>query len=348
MAIDLLFLVTGLIIGSIFTWLIARYKFLSLSQIDVAAFQELDKQKAMLQQQLEDAKVNFDKTSSDLSENRNNSVLLEKEAVKWKTNYENLEQKLKEQKAELEQLHTQMKDQFNLIATEIVFKNSQRIQEEHREKLGDILAPLKDKIEKFENQVRTTNEERIKEHHSMKEQLIQLQTLNKSIGDEAKNLVSALKGQTKTQGNWGEMILEKVLERSGLAKGREYFVQSSMTNEEGRRLQPDVVISLPEGRSIVIDAKVSLIAYERYSSIEESTLREQAMKEHIGSIKKHVKELSSKNYQNLYQINTLDFVLLFVPIEPAFALAVENDPELFNDAFDKNIVIVTTSTLLAT
>jgi DNA recombination protein RmuC len=348
MAMDLLFLVTGLIIGSIFTWLIARYKFLSLSQIDVAAFQELDKQKAMLQQQLEDAKVNFDKTSSDLSENRNNSVLLEKEAVKWKTNYDNLEQKLKEQKVELEQLHMQMKDQFNLIATEIVFKNSQRIQEEHREKLGDILAPLKDKIEKFENQVRTTNEERIKEHHSMKEQLTQLQTLNKSIGDEAKNLVSALKGQTKTQGNWGEMILEKVLERSGLAKGREYFVQSSMTNEEGRRLQPDVVISLPEGRSIVIDAKVSLIAYERYSSIEEITLREQALKEHIGSIKKHVKDLSSKNYQNLYQINTLDFVLLFVPIEPAFALAVENDPELFNDAFDKNIVIVTTSTLLAT
>ena len=196
--------------------------------------------------------------------------------------------------------------------------------------------------------MKQTHEERIREHQSLKEQLSQLQTLNKSIGDEARNLVTALKGQTKTQGNWGEMILEKVLERSGLVKGREYHIQSSMTTEDGRRLQPDVIINLPENRNLVVDSKLSLIAYERYSSSEDTALREQGLKDHISSIRKHIKDLSGKSYQNLYQINTLDFVLLFIPIEPAFALAVEHDPELFNEAFDRNIVLVTTSTLLAT
>jgi DNA recombination protein RmuC len=175
-----------------------------------------------------------------------------------------------------------------------------------------------------------------------------LHKANISIGEEAKNLTAALKGQVKTQGNWGEMILETVLEKSGLVKGREYFVQASMTTEDGRRLQPDVVINLPESRNLVIDSKVSLIAYERFFSESDEQLKEQHIKDHISSIRKHIKDLSSKNYQNLYKLHTLDFVMLFIPVEPAFIAAVDKDPELFNEAFQSNIVIVSTSTLLAT
>ncbi|CAN5477361.1 DNA recombination protein RmuC [soil metagenome] len=345
---ELLYLFAGILIGAVTSWLIARSQFTNQSGIDPVQFQELDKQNAVLAQQRDDAYSQIRQHETDLKALRDQSNVFIAENTKWKSAYENLDAKLKSQKQDLELLQQQMKEQFSNIASDIVFRNSQKIQEEHQVKLNDILSPLKDKIEKFESQVKTTHEERIREHQSMREQLSQLQTLNKSIGDEARNLVTALKGQSKTQGNWGEMILEKVLERSGLMKGREYSVQSSMVNEDGRRLQPDVLIHLPEGRTIVVDSKVSLIAYERYSSAEDTAQKELFLKEHISSIRKHIKDLSSKNYQHLYAINTLDFVLLFIPIEPAFSLAADNDAELFNEAFERNIVLVTTSTLLAT
>ncbi|MFZ0455576.1 MAG: DNA recombination protein RmuC, partial [Ignavibacteriaceae bacterium] len=168
------------------------------------------------------------------------------------------------------------------------------------------------------------------------------------MAKEANNLTNALKGETKTMGNWGEFILESILEKSGLVKGREYKIQENFTNEEGRRLQPDVVVNLPDNKCIIIDSKVSLLAYENYSSSESDNQRANSLKEHINSIKRHIKDLSSKNYQNIYQIKSLDFVLLFMPVEPAFSLAIQNDTQLFNEAFDKNIVIVSPSTLLAT
>ncbi|MCC7095433.1 MAG: DNA recombination protein RmuC, partial [Ignavibacteriaceae bacterium] len=163
-----------------------------------------------------------------------------------------------------------------------------------------------------------------------------------------KNLTEALKGQSKTQGNWGEFILESILEKSGLVKGREYVVQESLTSESGKRLQPDVIIKLPENKSIVVDSKVSLIGYEKYISEEDEHQKQLGLREHINSIRSHIKNLSGKNYQNLYQLESLDFVLMFMPIEPAFALAVQNDQAIFNDAFEMNIVIVSPSTLLAT
>ncbi len=168
------------------------------------------------------------------------------------------------------------------------------------------------------------------------------------MAKEASNLTNALKGETKTMGNWGEFILESILEKSGLSKGREYQIQENFTNEDGRRLQPDVIINLPDNKCIVIDSKVSLIAYEGYCSAEDLSQRPFFIKDHIASIKKHIKELGAKNYQNIYQIKSLDFVLLFMPVEPAFSLAIQNDAGLFNEAFDKNIVIVSPSTLLAT
>lgn len=345
---DLIYLFVGLILGALGTWLIAKSKYSISNSIDPKSFQELDKQNAILEQQLNDSRQIVVRSEEELKQLRGKINFLSSEKAALTSDHKSLQERMAEHKSELDALQLQMKEQFQNIAADIVFKNSQRIQEEHKDKLNDILTPLRDKIEKFETQVKYTHEERIREHQSMKEQLSQLQTLNKSIGDEARNLVTALKGQTKTQGNWGEMILEKVLERSGLVKGREYHVQSSMQSEDGRRLQPDVIINLPENRNLVVDSKVSLIAYERYSSADDPQLREHSLKEHILSIRKHIKDLSGKNYQNLYAINTLDFVLLFIPIEPAFALAVEHDAELFNEAFERNIVIVTTSTLLAT
>lgn len=344
---ELVYLLVGLCIGAIASWLVAKSIF-KKSELPSPELIELDKRNGIQLQQIDDLKLQLQSQKQDHQTTLDENSFLNADVAKWKANYEALDTRFKEERVALELLQQQMRENFANIANEIVVRNSQRIQDEQKVKLDDILAPFKEKIEKFESQVKVNHEERIREHQSMKEQLAMLQTMNKSIGDEARNLVSALKGQTKTQGNWGEMILEKVLERSGLMKGREYVVQASMSGDDGRRLQPDVVINLPESRNIIIDSKVSLIAYERYSSAETDEQRLVFLKEHISSIRKHIKDLSSKNYQNLYEINSLDFVLLFIPIEPAFSIAVENDAELFNEAFERNIVVVSTSTLLAT
>lgn len=345
---EYIFLITGIIIGLLAGYLFAKSKFSQPAGIDAATFNQLDKEKGILQQQLQTLQQQNDQLKEEAKKQLSEVIRINSELTQWKTEHKNLEEKLSGQKKEMEELHVQFKQQFENIANKIVHDNSQRIQQQHKEKLDDILNPLKEKIEKFEGRVKETHEERIKEHQSLKEQIVQLQLLNKTIGDEARNLTSALKGQTKTQGNWGELILEKVLMRSGLTRGREYEIQSSMTNEDGRRMQPDVVINLPDNKHLVVDSKVSLIAYERFYNTEDETERALFLKEHLNSLRRHVKDLGAKNYQQLYQLNTLDFVLLFIPVEPAFALAVENDQELFNDAFEKNIVIVTTSTLLAT
>jgi DNA recombination protein RmuC len=181
----------------------------------------------------------------------------------------------------------------------------------------------------------------------LREQLINLKELNQQITKEAGNLTKALKGDTKAQGNWGEYILESILEKSGLVKGREYFMQESLTTEDGKRLQPDVVIKLPDNKNLIIDSKVSLIAYDRFVNAEEDE-KQLHLKQHIQSLRQHIKGLSEKNYQKLYSIGSLDFVLLFVPIEPAFSTAAQHDREIFSDAFEKNIVIVSPSTLIAT
>jgi DNA recombination protein RmuC len=345
---ELLYLIVGVVIGTVLSYLFLKMRSKEELSSASAITMSAEKETAVLLQQVDDVRSQLLKAEQITKSLQSELMAANASKVKSETVAQAMETRLTEHRNEMELIRVQMKEQFSTIASDIVLKNAQRIQEEHKSKLDDILSPLKDKIEKFESQVRTSHEERIKENQSLKEQLSQLQTMNKSIGDEARNLVSALKGQAKTQGNWGEMILEKILERSGLVKGREYFVQTSLHAEDGKRFQPDVIISLPEGRSIVVDAKVSLIAYERYANEEGEIDKALALKEHLASVRKHIKDLSGKNYQSLHGINTLDFVLLFIPVEPAFALAIEQDHELFNEAFEKNIVLVTTSTLLAT
>jgi DNA recombination protein RmuC len=210
------------------------------------------------------------------------------------------------------------------------------------------LLPLQDKIQLFEKKVEDTHKESIDYHAALRQQILGLSEMNAQMSKETMNLTKALKGDSKMQGNWGELVLERVLEKSGLEKDREYYVQQSHTNEEGQRVFPDVVINLPDGKKMIVDSKVSLTAYEKFSNEEDEIIRKSYLKEHVNSIKRHVDQLGEKNYHDLYQIESPDFVLLFIPLEPAFAIALNEDTTLYNKAFEKNIVIVTPSTLLAT
>ena len=284
----------------------------------------------------------------DLKNEREKSEKLNSENSFLKSDYANLQTKLIEQKSEVEKLQEKFTKEFENLANKIFEEKGNKFSEQNKEKLSEILNPLKEKISDFEKKVEETNKESIKGHASLKEQLQMLKEMNQQVTQEAKNLTTALKGQSKTQGNWGEFILESILEKSGLVKGREYVVQESLTAESGKRFQPDVIINLPENKSIIIDSKVSLIGYEKFVSSEDENEKQLGLREHINSIRSHIKNLSGKNYQNLYQLESLDFVLMFMPIEPAFAYAVQSDPSLFSDAFEQNIVIVSPSTLLAT
>src|SRR5690606_15759581 len=227
-------------------------------------------------------------------------------------------------------------------------EKTQKFTEQNKENIKNILTPLQEKIQLFEKKVEDTHKESIDYHAALRQQILGLRDMNEQMSRETLNLTRALKGDTKMQGNWGELILERVLEKSGLEKGREYYVQQSHVTEEGNRIQPDVVINLPDGKKMIVDSKVSLVAYERYINEEDDVLKAAHLKEHCNSIRRHVDQLSDKNYHDLYKIESPDFVLLFIPMEPAFACALNEDASLYNKAFERNIVIVTPSTLLAT
>jgi DNA recombination protein RmuC len=331
---EIIYLIFGLLIGAVVAWLIASSKFKG----DAGRVEERSKI------------LEADKSSlqSELKTEREKSEKLNSEYSSLKSDYSNLQTKLSEQKAEIEELQQKFTKEFENLANRIFDDKTKRFSEQSKTNLAEILNPLKERITEFQSKVEETNKESIKGNASLREQLSMLKDMNQQITQEAKNLTEALKGQSKTQGNWGEFILESILEKSGLVKGREYVVQESLTSESGKRFQPDVIIKLPENKSIIIDSKVSLVGYERFVSSEDENEKQLALREHINSIRSHIKSLSSKNYQNLYQLESLDFVLMFMPIEPAFALAVQNDPSIFNDAFEMNIVIVSPSTLLAT
>jgi DNA recombination protein RmuC len=281
------------------------------------------------------------------------TIRTEKDAItiqlsKKEVDFENLWERNKEQKEEVNQLQEKFTKEFENLANKILEEKTSKFTEQNKENLKNILTPLQDKIQLFEKKVEDTHKESIDYHAALRQQILGLSEMNAQMSKETLNLTKALKGDSKMQGNWGELVLERVLEKSGLEKGREYEVQQSFTNEEGHRVFPDVVIHLPDGKKMVVDSKVTLTAYERYINEEEDDLKAQYLKEHVIAIKRHVEQLGDKNYQDLYQIESPDFVLLFIPMEPAFALALNEDTTLYNKAFEKNIVIVTPSTLLAT
>jgi DNA recombination protein RmuC len=236
--------------------------------------------------------------------------------------------------------------QFQNLANEILEEKSRRFTEQNRTNLGQLLDPLRVKITEFQAKVENVYDNEARDRTMLGEQVRQLMSLNQTLSQDAQNLTSALKGSSKTQGTWGEFVLESVLEKSGLRKGEEYDIQESRANELGSRSQPDVTIHLPEERHLVIDSKVSLVAYEQFATTEDEEERSRALKRHLDSVRGHMKSLSEKKYQDLYGLNSLDFVLMFVPIESAFMTAVSQDRALFMDGWQKNVLLVSPSTLL--
>ena len=268
--------------------------------------------------------------------------------AKKENDFDNLLDRTKEQKEEINQLQEKFSKEFENLANKILEEKTQKFTEQNKENLKNILSPLQDKILHFEKKVEDTHKESIDYHAALRQQIVSLSEMNAQMSKETINLTKALKGDSKMQGNWGELVLERVLEKSGLEKGREYEVQQVFTTEEGTRILPDVIINLPDGKKMVVDSKVSLTAYEKYVNEDDDVQQNIHLKDHVNSVKRHVEQLSDKRYQDIYQMESPDFVLLFIPIEPAFALALQEDLTLYNKAFEKNIVIVTPSTLLAT
>jgi DNA recombination protein RmuC len=296
---EFIFLLLGIVLGGLLTWLIASFYFASKMAI-------------------------------------------------YKANNENLKEKVAEKQQEISLLQEKITTEFKSIATEILEEKTKKITEQSHFSLKNILDPFGEKLSDFRKKVEETYDREAKERFSLEKEIRNLQQLNQQISKEANNLATALKGQSKIQGNWGEMILESILEKSGLEKEREYFLQKSHTTDSGKRLQPDVLISLPNQKYLIIDAKVSLNAYERFCASEENEQeRTQYLKQYLVALRQHIIELSQKNYQHLYANQSPDFVLMFLPIEPAFSLAVQHDADLLNLAFERGVVLVSATTLLA-
>ncbi len=303
--------------------------------------------KAQLQKIAEQQELNERQNSEikDLQNDKNQLIGLKSQLA---AQNESLQQLLDSQKEEIVKIQEEAKLQFENLANKILEEKTLKFTEQNQQNLKNILNPLQEKITDFEKKVENTHKESIDYHAALRQQILGLKEMNLQMSKETLNLTKALKGDSKIQGNWGELVLERVLEKSGLEKGREYEIQKSFTTEEGNRVQPDVIINLPDGKKMIVDSKVSLTAYEKYINEEDDEQKSSFLKEHVNSLKRHVEQLGSKNYQHLYQMESPDFVLLFIPIEPAFAIALNEDTQLYNKAFEKNIVIVTPSTLLAT
>jgi DNA recombination protein RmuC len=340
-----LFIILAFVIALIIGLFLGKKLFAAQSQSDKASLEEKING---LFQQIEQLKNQVNQTVQERENIRTEKEALAIQLSKKETDFENLWERNKEQKDEVEKLQEKFTKEFENLANKILEEKTTKFTEQNKENLKNILTPLQDKIQLFEKKVEDTHKESIDYHAALRQQILGLREMNEQMSKETLNLTKALKGDSKMQGNWGELILERVLEKSGLEKGREYEVQQSFTTEEGNRVFPDVVINLPDGKKMVVDSKVTLTAYERYINEEDDTVKSQYLKEHVLALKRHVDQLSEKNYQDLYQMESPDFVLLFIPIESAFALALNEDTSLYNKAFEKNIVIVTPSTLLAT
>lgn len=354
MTYDWLYLLGGLILGGLASFFITKLyienrRVLSKTEKEMLdrRIHDLDVDNRIRTEKNESLIAEYDHLKNDLEAERRNSLELNKQLIAVESDYRNLLEKLENQKQEVERLQEKFSVEFKNLANEILEEKSKKFTDQNKLSMGEILNPLREKIVEFEKKVEQTNKENIERNTSLKEQILSLKELNQKITKDAENLTRALKGESKTQGSWGEFILESILEKSGLVKGREYAVQESFNTDSGR-LQPDVIIKLPDQKNIIIDSKVSLVAYEKFTSAEDDLERERLLHEHIASVRKHTKDLGAKNYQQLYDIGSLDFVLLFMPIEPAFGLAVQNDDQLFVDAYEKNIVIVSPTTLIAT
>lgn len=343
--------VLGIGIGSIFTYLILRAKIQNASEKGKA---EVLNEISIINERLENRSAQIEELKAALRLKDEEIRTLSEKNIASRENIAELETRLAEERKQtedklklLEESKEKLAMEFKNLANEIFDDKTKKFSEHNKAGLEALLKPLGEKIRDFEKKVEDTHEKGIKESASLREIINNLQKANQRISEDAENLANALKGQVKTQGNWGELVLEKVLEASGLNKGLEYNIQESFTAEDGTRLQPDVIINLPENRHIIIDSKVSLTAYERYCSSSDEKERIRALKEHITSMKNHIKELGEKHYQDLNRLKSLDFIFMFIPVESAYNLAIQLEANVFFEANKSKIVIVTPSTLLA-
>lgn len=303
-------------------------------QAELAAHQQ---EQVRLSQQLQQARQELSALQQQLAQSG-------AELARWQEREKHQQERLQW----LEQSREQMKKDFEALSAKIFEERSRVLQEQNRTGLDDVLKPFREQLLEFRRRVDQIHTDDNLQQATLLEQIRNLQQLNQKMVEDARHLTNALKGQTKTQGNWGEMILERILEESGLVRGREYETQVSMTSESGQRRQPDVIVHLPDNKDVIIDAKVSLTAYERFCREEDEALRRQALDEHVQSLRNHIRGLNRKEYEGLDGVQTLDFVLLFIPVEAAFLSAMEQAPELYNEAYAKHIVLVSPTTLLVT
>ncbi len=339
-------LVVGLLCGAIIGFLVS--KLLGKNDDQGQKATRLEAELQFEQERAHHHQQEIQSLNDQLKSEREKLLKVNGENATLQANYQNLNERLSEQKQEVENLQSKFSHEFKNLANEIFEEKSKKFTDQNRTNLDELLKPLGEKLTDFEKKVEQTNKDSLERSAALREQIIGLRELNQRMSQETENLTKALKGDSRIQGNWGEVVMERILEQSGLQKDREYFTQESITTEAGKRLRPDVIIRLPDNKNLVIDAKASLISYERYVNAENDEEREAHLKEHLLSVKTHIKSLSQKNYQQLFESGSLDYVLMFVPIEAAFALIVEKGGELYNEAHNQNIVIVSPATLIAT
>jgi len=334
-------IIFGIIIGGIIVFL-----FIKNRTVDNSSFEHPEN--FISKDLYEVEKSRLVSVENEIKEKENIIIDLKSEIAKKDENLSNLKERLDEEKNRLKEQHIQLKSEFENLANEILDKKSEKFVKQNKENLDKILDPLGEKIKSFEKSVQEKYENEIKGRSGLEEQIKNLTQLNQQLSSDAVNLTNALKGDSKTQGDWGEFRLEVLLEKSGLEKGIHFEMQVSLEDEEGNRKQPDCVVILPENRNLIIDSKVSLTAYEQFVNTENMEEKPFFLKNHSDSIKSHIKELTKKDYPKLYSINSPNYVLMFVPIEPAMTLAFQNDVDLYNFALSKNIILVSTTTLIAT
>lgn len=330
-----------LLIGAFVGNLIAKLKGKSESSKLEAQLDQSHKQEEKLSEQ-------FDRMQLDKEEIRKEKDFLNVELTKRNAEMNGLEDKLREQKMEVEKLQEKFTNDFEVLANKILESKSEKFTKQNKENIQQILNPLQEKIKGFEKKVEDSQKESISMHSALREQLLGLKDLNQQMSKEAINLTNALKGDSKAQGDWGETQLEIILEKAGLRKGIHFSTQGGYRDESEKLKKPDFIINLPDNKHLIVDSKVSLTAYESYYNAEDENTKDDNLKKHILSIKTHIKELGEKQYTELYGINAPDYVLMFVPIEPALLVALNENNKLYLEALDKDVVLVSTSTLLAT